>query len=367
MRRASAGNTCSRRDCHDARECRRDALLGQRQPDACSARLAPWLRTSVSPAERPHVSSRCHSDNHLPSAARRISDGCRIPFALFDLFRQGEVDAEIRILAARAVGWERTSNWLCGLARRRRRPDVRATVSTTIARIPASRCPRFWQADVSPALREFFASTRPSPPRHRTPSRQSRSRTPGDGGCGRAAGRGAPEGARRGGTVPSRSGWRTRIRRAAGGRQIGRRRSSRERRRRVARYRPTDRQDGGRRPGQAGHAGTREERAVLIRDPNKMVASRFSQPETQRKRGRSDLTNDQRVGRRAAYDRDSRHGSNTTAWCWPGEEPEDAVGISMSLVKRLAERDLKSLSTDRNIRGAALSARKLLVNAEARR
>lgn len=90
--------------------------------------------------------------------------GYRSP--LFDSFRQGEVDAEIRILAARGGLGLGTHEQLAVLAwlADDADPDVRATVSTTIARIPASALSTFLaKPDVSPALREFFRQHAPEP------------------------------------------------------------------------------------------------------------------------------------------------------------------------------------------------------------
>jgi len=97
--------------------------------------------------------------------------------------------------------------------------------------------------------------------------------------------------------------------------------------------------------------GSREERAILVRDPNKLVAiGVLSSPKL------TD-TEVESIARMASVsDEVLRLIAATRAWTKSyavvvalARNPKTPVAVSMNLLPRLAERDLKLLSTDRNV------------------
>lgn len=97
--------------------------------------------------------------------------------------------------------------------------------------------------------------------------------------------------------------------------------------------------------------GTREERAVLIRDPNKIVAvAVLSSPKL------TD-TEVESIARMAnVSDEILRIIAHTRAWVKNygvvlglAKNPKTPLAVSMNLLSRLNERDLRQLSTDRNV------------------
>jgi hypothetical protein len=97
--------------------------------------------------------------------------------------------------------------------------------------------------------------------------------------------------------------------------------------------------------------GTREERAVLIRDPNKLVAvavlssPKMTEPEVESIAKMATLS-----------DEILRIIANNRAWMKRygimlalTRNPKTPVGISMNLLGRLTERDLRFISSDRNV------------------
>jgi hypothetical protein len=110
--------------------------------------------------------------------------------------------------------------------------------------------------------------------------------------------------------------------------------------------------------------GTREERAILIRDPNKIVAvAVLSSPK---------LTDSEveTIARMANVSEEVlRIIAHTRAWVknYPvvlalTKNPKTPVALSMNLLSRLNERDLRMLSSDRNIPDVLrITARKKIV------
>jgi hypothetical protein len=97
--------------------------------------------------------------------------------------------------------------------------------------------------------------------------------------------------------------------------------------------------------------GTREERAVLIRDPNKIVAvAVLSSP----KISESEVSS---IAKMANVSEEIlRIIGNTRAWMKSYtvtsslvKNPKTPIAVSMNLLQRLNEKDLKMLTTDRNI------------------
>jgi hypothetical protein len=97
--------------------------------------------------------------------------------------------------------------------------------------------------------------------------------------------------------------------------------------------------------------GNRTERAILIRDPNRLVTSavlgspRVTEPEIEAFAAMRNVSDD--VLRRIGANREwlKRYG----VMCNLVKNPRTPIGISLNLVSRLGARDLKNISTDRNV------------------
>jgi hypothetical protein len=110
--------------------------------------------------------------------------------------------------------------------------------------------------------------------------------------------------------------------------------------------------------------GSREERAILIRDPNKMIAlAVLSSP-------RLTISEVEAFARAGNVGEDClRTIATTRAWMKNynvvaalTRNPKTPVAISMNLLSRLTEKDLRNLSTDRNVPDVLrITARKKLV------
>lgn len=116
--------------------------------------------------------------------------------------------------------------------------------------------------------------------------------------------------------------------------------------------------------------GTREQRSVLIRDPNKLVAAavlsspKLTETEIEAFARMANVSED--VLRTIASNRQWTRNYAVVAAL--ARNPKTPATISMPLVGRLNERDLKMLSVDRNVpEGLRIAARKLVVTNEARR
>ena len=97
--------------------------------------------------------------------------------------------------------------------------------------------------------------------------------------------------------------------------------------------------------------GTREERAILVRDPNKIVAvAVLSSPKMTE-------TEIESIAKMATVSEDIlRVIANTRAWMKRygvmaalARNPKTPVAIALNLLSRLTEKDLRMLSTDRNV------------------
>ncbi len=116
--------------------------------------------------------------------------------------------------------------------------------------------------------------------------------------------------------------------------------------------------------------GTREERAILIRDPNRMVsAAVLSSP----KLTEGDVESIARMTN--VSDEVLRQIGTNRSWVKSyavvvalARNAKTPVGVSLTLLPRLAERDVKILATDRNVpEPVRLTARKLSVRNTSRR
>ena len=110
--------------------------------------------------------------------------------------------------------------------------------------------------------------------------------------------------------------------------------------------------------------GSREERAILIRDPNKIVGiAVLSSP----KLSESEVES---IAKMASVSEELlRVIAHTRAWIKNylivlalAKNPKTPVALSMNLLSRLNERDLRMLSTDRNVPDVVrLTARRKIV------
>ena len=97
--------------------------------------------------------------------------------------------------------------------------------------------------------------------------------------------------------------------------------------------------------------GSREERAVLVRDPNRLVASavlgspRMTDAEVEAFAGMRNVSDE--VLRQIGNNRDwtKRYGVMASLV----KNPRTPLGISLGMVSRLNPRDLKGLANDRNV------------------
>jgi hypothetical protein len=116
--------------------------------------------------------------------------------------------------------------------------------------------------------------------------------------------------------------------------------------------------------------GTREQRAVLVRDPNRVVSSavlsspKLSETEVENFARMTNVAADvlRIIGSNRAWVR------NYTVVAALVRNPRTPPALSLGFVPRLQERDLKTLSTDRNVPEALrIAARKALQTKESRR
>lgn len=116
--------------------------------------------------------------------------------------------------------------------------------------------------------------------------------------------------------------------------------------------------------------GTREERAVLVRDPNRVVSTavlsspKLSDTEIEHFARMTNVAADvlRIIGTNRAW---LRHYAVVAALV---RNPRTPPAISLGLVPRLQERDLKALAVDRNVPEALrLTVRKALATKESRR
>jgi hypothetical protein len=116
--------------------------------------------------------------------------------------------------------------------------------------------------------------------------------------------------------------------------------------------------------------GSREERSILVRDPNRLVSSavlsspKLTESEVEAIARMTNVAEDvlRTVGRNRLWIKNYPVVAALT------RNPKTPVGISLTLLTRLTERDVKMLSTDRNVpEPVRLTARKLYANKQSRR
>lgn len=116
--------------------------------------------------------------------------------------------------------------------------------------------------------------------------------------------------------------------------------------------------------------GSREERSILVRDANRLVSSavlsspKLNESEVEAIARMTNVSDEvlRLVGTNRAWTK------NYPVIAALTRNPKTPVGVSLTLLPRLLERDLKVLSTDRNVpEPIRMSARKLYVRGNARR
>jgi hypothetical protein len=240
---------------------------------------------------------------------------------LLDCFRRGEVAPDIRMMAAQGVLAPRAHEQLglLVLLSSDADPAIRAASEATIGRIPTADLARFLsRPDVSHEIVDFFVARGIEP--------EPADTAPTDGPLLDAAGtamdaggdgdeEGEPSEARRIATIQRLSllGVSDKIK--------------------------------------AAMRGSREERNILIRDPNKLVAlavlssPKVSEPDIESFAKMANVSEDvlRVIGTSRAWTK-SYAIVRSLAF-----NPKSPIAVSMSLVSRLIEKDLRLLSTDRNI------------------
>ena len=252
-----------------------------------------------------------------------METGVRTP--LIEMFRRGTVDVDIRMFAARGMLASRGHDQLALLAMLTgdENADVAAAAEATLASIPAGSLVDFLaRTDVPPELKAFFAARGI------------------DGSAGNPTADDAPlvDAAPPAETTEGAEDEGSALKRIAG-MNVAQRLT-------------------------LATKGSREERSILIRDPNKIVAAAvLSSPKLTEMEVES-------IARMANVSEDVlRIISTSRAWMKNYQvalsltkNPKTPVAVSMNLLARLNERDLKMISTDRNVPDVLrMTARKKLV------
>jgi hypothetical protein len=262
---------------------------------------------------------------------------------LLDCFRRGEVAADVRMLAARGVLAPRAHEQLglLVLLSTDADPAIRAAAESTLRRVPLRDLARFLgRPDVAPEIVDFFARRGVEP----EPAAQPASDRPLLDGEGDHAG---PDEENEGDQEPGPGGE---VRRQATIQRLSAMTVSEK--------------------IKAAMRGTREERTILIRDPNKLVSlSVLSSPKV----------NDREIETYAKMANVSEDVLRVigTARAWTKDytivralvfNPKSPIAISMTLVNRLVEKDVRMLSIDRNIpEPVKILARKVVQSGQSRR
>jgi hypothetical protein len=266
---------------------------------------------------------------------------------LLDCFRRGEVPPDIRMLAAQGVLAPRAHEQLglLVLLADDADPAIRAATESTLSRIPQRELARFLgRPDVAPDIHEFFTRRGVQP----EPAAERVSDDPlldAEAGAEAAAGSAAEERvvARRGDEpdwVP-REATLQRLSSMTVSQKI-----------------------------KAAMRGSREERAILVRDPNRLVAlavlssPKVSEPEVEAFAKMANVSEDalRVIGTTRAWSK------NYTIVRALAFNPKSPISISMTLVNRLVEKDIRVLAMDRNIaEPVKILARKILQSGKSRR
>jgi hypothetical protein len=238
---------------------------------------------------------------------------------LLDCFRRGEVAPDIRMMAAQGVLAPRAHEQLglLVLLSSDADPAIRTAAEATIARIPRADLSRFLgRPDVAHEIVDFFVARGVEPEPAEVPSDDVPLLDAGvaaDGGD--DEGEGEPTEARRMAAIQ-----------------------------RLSLMSVSDKI-------KAAMRGSREERNILIRDPNKLVSlavlssPKVSEPDIESYAKMANVSEDvlRVIGTSRAWTK------SYTIVRSLAFNPKSPIAVSMTLVSRLIEKDLRLLSTDRNI------------------
>ena len=264
---------------------------------------------------------------------------------LLDCFRRGEVAPDIRMMAAQGLLAPRAHEQLglLALLSADADPAIRAAAETTIARIPQLDLARFLgRPDVAHEILDFFVRRGIEPVPSEAPAPDDPMLD--------AAALGAPAGEGEGESDEETAPEGGDVKRQATFQRLSLLTVSEK--------------------IKAAMRGSREERTILIRDPNKLVAlAVLSSPKV----------NDREIESYAKMANVSedvlRVIGGTRAWTKSYSviralafNPKSPIPVSMALVSRLVEKDVRALSMDRNIaEPVKILARKFLQAGQSRR
>jgi len=236
--------------------------------------------------------------------------GFRTP--LLDFFKRGDVAHDVRLQAAQGALATRAHEQLALLVMLTTdpEPDVSAAANATLGMIPAASLAAFLaRADVSAEMRDFFVK---------------RGVAPGD--------------------VPTQEADKPMVDTAAGPEIADDEDDEKSAMQRLAEMSV---------PQKMARAtkGTREERSILIRDPNKLIAvTVLSSPRL------TDSEVESIAKMSSVSDEILRIISNNRNWMKSyvvvaalARNPKTPLAVSMNLLNRLTEKDLRTLSTNRNV------------------
>jgi hypothetical protein len=242
-----------------------------------------------------------------------------IPTPLLDLFKRGEVDREVRLLAAQGGLPTRAPEQLGILVALLddRDEDIRDQAEATLKRIPEAALKAFLaRPDVPPGVCEFFAG------RGITPDANAGA-APADDALVKGAGEAAD---------------------AGDDAEFNDADDQESATQKLAKMSFTQRL-------KAASKGTREMRAILIRDPNKMICAavlsspKLSEPEVEAIAGMGSVSDD--VLRIIGHNRQwMKNYMIVLRLCKNSKTP---LALSMNLMNRLQDADVTRLSVDRNV------------------
>lgn len=265
--------------------------------------------------------------------------GYRSP--LVDCFRQGGVPHDVRLMAARGGLTPHVQDQLqiLMILTVDRHPDVADAARTTIARLPPDLLAAFLSSpDAPPELREFYAN-RDASLAEAALADAARE----------AAGAAAPPAEEAAATANLAEAEADPVRRGTA--------------QRLSMLSVAERM-------KVAVQGSREERSILVRDPNRLVSSavlsspKLTESEVEAIARMTNVSDD--VLRVVASNRSWTKNYSVIAAL--ARNPKTPVGVALTLLPRLLERDVKTLSTDRNVpEPIRLSARKIYVRGAARR
>lgn len=249
-----------------------------------------------------------------------------VPTPLLDLFKRGEVDREVRLLAAQGGLATRAQEQLGILVvlLEDRDQQVRETAEATLNRIPPEALKNFLaRSDVSVSLREFFAS---------------RGVVPGE--------------------SPANPPADDPLIATADELEEDPNETKESATQKIAKMGFTERL-------KAASKGSREMRAILIRDPNKMIAAavlsspKLSEPEVEAIAGMGSVSDEvlRIIGNNRQW---IKNYMVVLRLCKNSKTP---LAMSMNLMNRLQDGDLTRLSVDRNVpEPLRVAARKKVVS-----